>query len=154
MAHTFQVVIDCHGPHVLAEWWAETLEWQVEEQDESFIRSMLEQGHATEGETTRHRGRLVWREGAAIHPAADGSAADHSAAEASTTRQRILFQLVDEAKTIKNRVHLDVRPVGDVDHDEFRSALLARGATVVHMGRQGPHTWVTMADPEGNEFCV
>jgi len=32
--------------------------------------------------------------------------------------------------------------------------LRARGATVVHMGRQGPHTWVTMADPEGNEFCV
>jgi hypothetical protein len=28
------------------------------------------------------------------------------------------------------------------------------GATFLHTGRQGPHTWVTMADPEGNEFCV
>ena len=32
--------------------------------------------------------------------------------------------------------------------------LVQRGATVLHEGRQGPHTWVTMADPEGNEFCV
>ena len=29
-----------------------------------------------------------------------------------------------------------------------------RGATELHRGQQGPHHWVTMADPEGNEFCV
>jgi hypothetical protein len=31
--------------------------------------------------------------------------------------------------------------------------LTARGAKVPHNGQQGPHTWVTLADPEGNEFC-
>ena len=144
MSHGILVVVDCSDPHGLADWWAETLDWQVEEQDEGFIRSMLEQGHATEAETALHRGRLVWREGAAIHPDTEPSAAG----------QRVLFQLVAEAKSVKNRVHLDVRPIGDLDLDEFRSTLQARGATVLHTGRQGPHTWVTMADPEGNEFCV
>jgi hypothetical protein len=32
--------------------------------------------------------------------------------------------------------------------------LTARCAKFLHNGQQGPHTWVTMADPWGNEFCV
>jgi Glyoxalase-like domain len=32
--------------------------------------------------------------------------------------------------------------------------LIARGATYRYDGQQGPHTWVTMADREGNEFCI
>ncbi|BAS16220.1 hypothetical protein AHiyo8_45230 [Arthrobacter sp. Hiyo8] len=66
MALNFQVVIDCKNPHVLADWWAETLEWIVEPQDEAFIRSMVDQGFATEEETTTHNGKLVWKDGAAI----------------------------------------------------------------------------------------
>jgi len=50
-------------------------------------------------------------------------------------------------------VHLDVR-TGQDDVELVRARLVERGATVLHSGRQGPHTWVTMADPEGNEFCV
>jgi hypothetical protein len=34
------------------------------------------------------------------------------------------------------------------------SGLISREAKVLHRGRQGRHTWVTFADPEGNEFCV
>jgi hypothetical protein len=34
------------------------------------------------------------------------------------------------------------------------TGLVARGASTLHRGQQGPHTWVTLADPEGNEFCV
>lgn len=34
------------------------------------------------------------------------------------------------------------------------AGLTARGAKFLHDGQQGPHTWVTLADPEGNEFCV
>lgn len=143
MAYTFQVVIDCRDPHVLADWWAETLGWHVEPQDEAFIRSMIEQGHATEGDTHVHNGALVWREGAAIN----------SEPERSPNTIRIYFQGVQEAKTVKNRLHLDVRVGGD-DPVKVRQALLARGATTLHTGAQGPHTWVTMADPEGNEFCV
>jgi predicted enzyme related to lactoylglutathione lyase len=63
------------------------------------------------------------------------------------------FQEVPETKTVKNRMHLDIRVGGD-DAEAVRDALVARGATILHTGSQGPHTWVTMADPEGNEFCV
>ncbi len=137
-----QVVIDCHDPHPLAEWWAETLGWSVEPQDETFIRTMIEQGHATEADTTTHHGRLVWREATAIRPPQD----DHATG-------RILFQLVPEPKIAKNRVHLDVRLPG-ADLDAYRARLIERGATTLGHGRQGPHTWTTFADPEGNEFCV
>ena len=140
MAYEFQVTIDSAAPHPLADWWAEALGWQREPSDESFIRSMIDQGFATESDTMRHNGELVWAEGAAIrHP--DGRA------------PRVLFQLVPEPKTVKNRVHLDVRvSPGDVDEEVAR--LVARGATVLHEGHQGPHRWVTMADPEGNELCL
>ena len=65
----------------------------------------------------------------------------------------MLFQLVPEAKTVKNRVHLDVR-IGADDVERAVTELTARGAKFLHTGRQGPHTWATLADPEGNEFCV
>ncbi|GIF73134.1 VOC family protein [Asanoa siamensis] len=141
MAYEFQVTLDCARPHELADWWAEALDWEVEPQDEGFIRSMIEQGHATEDETTRHNGKLVWRSGAAIrHP--DGL----------ERAPRLLFQLVPEPKTVKNRMHLDLR-TGD-DRDAVVQRLVAKGATFLHDGRQGPSTWVTLADPEGNELCV
>ena len=65
----------------------------------------------------------------------------------------MLFQRVPEAKTVKNRMHLDVR-IGDDDLETVRAALEARGATYLHTASQGPHSWITMTDPEGNEFCV
>jgi hypothetical protein len=140
MTYLFQVTVDCADPHRLAEWWAETLGWAVEEQDAVFIRSMIEQGHATEADTVLYRERLVWKEGAAIHHPDDG-------------QRRVLFQLVPESKTVKNRLHLDIR-LGDDDVESVRATLESRGASFLHVGRQGPHTWVTMADPEGNEFCI
>ncbi|MEU2349798.1 VOC family protein [Modestobacter sp. NPDC049651] len=140
MAYTFQVVVDSSAPHPLADWWAETLGWQREPTDEAFIRRMVAEGHAQEIDTTVHRGELVWAEGAAInHP--DGGA------------PRVLFQRVPEGKTVKNRLHLDVR-VGDADRADVVTRLVDRGATVLHDGAQGPFRWVTMSDPEGNEFCV
>ena len=48
MAFDFQVAIDCAAPHELADWWAEALGWQVEPQDEAFIRRMVERGAASE----------------------------------------------------------------------------------------------------------
>ena len=145
-ALSVQMVVDCASPHDLADWWAETLGWVVEPQDESFIRSMVDQGFATDADTTTHRGALVWRTATAIGPA-----------EATGPGQpRILFQLVPEAKTVKNRIHLDLRHDRGSDFDlaSFRRSLLDRGAIEVGGGQQGPHRWVTMADPEGNEFCV
>ena len=138
-----QVTIDCADPHELANWWAETLRWEVEPQDENFIRAMIEQGHAADADTRTYLGALVWREGAAIRPIG----------EPGQGQPRILFQLVGEPKTVKNRVHLDVRPTV-TDLSQLRDELVERGATIVGGGRQGPHEWVTFADPEGNEFCV
>jgi hypothetical protein len=142
VAYEFQVTIDCADPHTLADWWADALGWQVEPSDEAFIRSMIAQGYATEDQTTTHNGTLVWKTGQAIlHP--DGL----------ERAPRVLFQLVPEGKTVKNRVHLDVRVAPD-DQTEVVQRLLAKGATFLHEGRQGPNTWTTLADPEGNELCI
>jgi Glyoxalase-like domain len=62
----------------------------------------------------------------------------------------LLFINVPEAKTIKNRLHLDLRP--DDQQAEVQRAL-GLGATHVDIG-QGQQTWVVLADPEGNEFCI
>ena len=141
--YAVQVVIDCADPHLLADWWAEALGWEVEAQDPEFIQSMLDQGHATQDQTTHHQGRLVWAVGAAIH---------HP--EGTDRAPRGLFQKVPEVKTVKNRVHLDLRPDGDADPVEV-DRLVALGATRVGQGTEGPHTaWVTLEDPEGNELCV
>ena len=145
MTLKIQIVVDCKNPHELADWWAETLDWAVEPQDEVFIHSMIEQGFATEAETTTHQGRLVWREGAAIRPPEE--------LDAKAPAHRVLFQIVPEEKSVKNRVHWDVRLAGG-DKDAVRAALVARGATFLWSANQGPHSWHTMADPEGNEFCI
>ena len=140
MAYDFQVTVDCSDPHPLADWWADALGWVVEPSNEGFIREMVAKGYATEEATTTHNGTLVWKEGAAIvHPDESG--------------RRILFQLVPEPKSVKNRVHLDVR-VGAEKVDAEVERLTGRGATFLHRGRQGPYTWVTIADPEGNELCL
>jgi hypothetical protein len=140
MARDFQVTIDSSAPHALADWWAEALGWEVEAQDEAFIKRMVAAGHATEADTTRHRGALVWRVGAAIVSPDPG-------------RPRVLFQEVPEPKGGKNRMHLDVR-VGLEQQEAEVQRLLGMGATELWRGAQGPSRWVTMADPEGNEFCV
>jgi hypothetical protein len=142
LAYEFQVAQDSADPHTLADWWAETLGWEAEPSDEAFIRRMIAEGYASDSDTKVHNGSLVWKEGAAIrHP--DGL----------ERAPRVLFQLVPEEKTVKNRMHLDVR-IGAEDVEAVVGKLIARGASFVHEGRQGPHTWVTLVDPEGNEFCV
>jgi predicted enzyme related to lactoylglutathione lyase len=55
-----------------------------------------------------------------------------------------------DAKATKNRVHLDLRPD---DQDAEVERLEGLGATRVDVGQQEV-SWVVMADPEGNEFCV
>lgn len=72
------------------------------------------------------------------------------------TGHRLLFIEVPEEKSVKNRVHLDLRPRAG-SRDEELERLLAHGAVVVEdlRGLHGPGTgWVVLADPEGNEFCI
>lgn len=66
---------------------------------------------------------------------------------------KLMLQRVEEEKKVKNRMHLDVA-VPDIESEAAR--LVALGATQVSEGPCSEHgsTWLLMADPEGNEFCV
>ena len=64
----------------------------------------------------------------------------------------LVFVPVPERKTVKNRIHLDVSPVG-CERDEEVARVEALGATRADVG-QGEQRWVVLADPEGNELCV
>ncbi len=62
------------------------------------------------------------------------------------------FVPVPGTKAIKNRLHIDVNPVG-CDQAQEVARLIGLGARRVDVG-QGEQSWVVLADPEGNEFCV
>lgn len=63
----------------------------------------------------------------------------------------ILFMRVPEGKVVKNRLHLDLRPE---EQSREIARLEALGATRIDVGQREDASWVVMADPEGNEFCV
>ena len=63
----------------------------------------------------------------------------------------ILFLKVPEGKAVKNRLHLDLRPK---DQAAEVARLEALGARRVDIGQGADSTWVVLADPDGNEFCV
>jgi hypothetical protein len=82
---------------------------------------------------------------------ADSEPGDDEALVESTPG--LLFIRVPEAKTVKNRVHLDLEP--GVTRDELVDRLIALGAKLFEDHRRPDGTgWVTMTDPAGNEFCV
>lgn len=62
------------------------------------------------------------------------------------------FLKVPEPKTVKNRMHLCLRPVAD-DFDAEVDRVLGLGATMLD-DRRDREGWVVLADPEGNEFCI
>ncbi|MEQ1699045.1 MAG: VOC family protein [Ilumatobacteraceae bacterium] len=105
-----EVVIDCHDPMHLAEFWQRMLGGYVVRQSHEWV---------------------------ALEP---------------PTGITVSFQLVPEAKTVKNRVHLDI-DVGDLA--EATAAAVAAGATVVGEPMYDElGGFQVMADPEGNEFCL
>ncbi len=63
----------------------------------------------------------------------------------------LAFQQVPEAKTVKNRVHLDL---GAADPEAFIARAVALGASRLAEHEMPGIRWTVMADPEGNEFCV
>jgi Glyoxalase-like domain len=74
----------------------------------------------------------------------EGSAADGVAPD-------LLFLRVPEVKAVKNRLHLDLRPEDQLAEVARLEGLGARRADV---GQGAEVSWVVMADPDGNEFCV
>jgi predicted enzyme related to lactoylglutathione lyase len=62
------------------------------------------------------------------------------------------FQKVPEGKVVKNRLHLDLRPLDSMAAEVARSVAL--GATVQGRVDEEGSFWTVMLDPEGNEFCI
>ncbi|WP_030569508.1 VOC family protein [Streptomyces aureocirculatus] len=84
----------------------------------------------------------------------DDAPGDPEALVSTPDGPTLLFVTVPDKKTVKNRVHFDLQPQ-DRTRDEEVERVLALGATLVgdHRVPDG-RGWVTLADPEGNEFCV
>jgi catechol 2,3-dioxygenase-like lactoylglutathione lyase family enzyme len=64
---------------------------------------------------------------------------------------RVLFQVVPEEKTVKNRVHLDVEIA---DRAAEIERLVVLGGSRVREVEEDGEAWTVMQDPEGNEFCL
>ena len=147
MALNWKLVIDAKNAPALADFWAAALEYEVEDPS-ALIDQLLAAGHIGEDVIAEHRGGKIFRGYAAIRhpddPFDPTSGIGHG--------RRLLFQDVPEGKTVKNRLHIDVNPVG-CDQDEELERLLDLGATHTDIG-QGEQSWVVLADPEGNEFCI
>ncbi|MET8684185.1 VOC family protein [Streptomyces sp. NPDC004732] len=144
----WKLVIDATDPHAQAAFWAATLGYEVED-NSALIERLLGLGAAPEAATLEFDGRRAWRDLIAVrHP-------DDPYDEASGTGlgRRILFQRVPEAKSGKNRLHLDVH-TGPGRRDDEVTRLETLGAAVARHVKEPGGEWVIMTDPEGNEFCV
>ena len=144
----YQITIDSRDPHAQARFWADALHYEVEDND-AFIRSLLDQGHITDEDVVDVDGRLHFAIGAAIHHPDDGDLGPLD----QPPRRRLLFIRVPEDKTGKNRLHLDLN-VGRERIDAEVARLTALGATELYRVDEPGAFHTTMADPEGNEFCV
>jgi hypothetical protein len=138
-----QVVIDCADPARLGAFWAAALGYSVQEPPSGFATwaaFLVAQG-VPESE---------WNSAnAVVDPDGRGP--------------RIYFQRVPEAKTVKNRVHLDVNVGGGREtsievrreraHAESQR-LQQLGATELRINDEWRGFSIVMQDPEGNEFCL
>lgn len=89
-----------------------------------------------------------------LDPAPDDQAeyfASMGVANPEAGRPAMMFIQVPEGKTAKNRVHLDLDAS---DREAEVERLTGLGATVIHDRDEWGTRWTTLADPEGNEFCV
>ena len=141
MGIAFQVTFDCADPDKLARFWAEALEYVVQPPPEGFDSwdAFLDSIGVPQDERDTAS--------ALVDPAGIGP--------------RLFFQVVPEDKSAKNRVHLDVnvgggRAVGRRAASGRRQGGRARhgGATEVRRTEEHGEYWITMQDPEGNEFCL
>ena len=127
MAQIKDIVIDCEHPASLARFWA----------------SVLDGYHvAPYGEAELARLRALGIDDVEDDPSV--------LVEAPGVLPRCFFQRVEELKSVKNRLHLDV--VAEDPGLEL-ARLIELGAIVI-ADRRSPGHLVTLADPEGNEFCL
>lgn len=145
---SWKLVIDSADPHAQAGFWAGALGYLVED-NSALVEQLLAAGAVPEAATTHAHGRRAWRDlAAARHP-------DDPYDENSGTGlgRRLLFQRAPEPKTVKNRLHIDVHtPPGERDTEAER--LVGLGARILRAVDEQGGSWLVLADPEGNEFCV
>ena len=141
MATSVQVVFDCADPDRMASFWSAALGYEVQAPPAGF--ASWPEFLASIGAPEEDWGSAS----AIIDPAAVGP--------------RIFFQRVPEPKSVKNRVHLDVNAGRDTPAEERPRAvdaeverLVGLGATRVRAYEKYGEYWVTMLDPEGNEFDI
>jgi catechol 2,3-dioxygenase-like lactoylglutathione lyase family enzyme len=120
-----EIVVDCQDPVAQAAFWAAVLGYHV-------VRSAHGQVEIA-----------AWPQEPADLP---------EQVRQAPVVPALVFVTVPEGKTVKNRLHLDVRPAdGSIEAEVAR--LVALGARRADVG-QGSQPWAVLADPEGNEFCV
>jgi Glyoxalase-like domain len=137
-----QVTFDCADPRSLSTFWNATLGYAFPLPPPGF--GSWDDFSATLPEEKRNMAS------ASVDP--DGAG------------PRLFFQQVPEGKTVKNRVHLDVRAAPGLEGDERMAALedeadrlVALGATRMKRFEPDPPMsagFLVMQDPEGNEFCL
>ncbi len=143
MTYDVQITFDCADPAGLAVFWAEALGYQREAPPQGFVSwdDALRSWGVPEDQ---------WNSRSAI-------------VDPDGKRPRVFFQQVPEGKTVKNRLHLDVRAAIGLAGDERMTQLESRAARLVDLGgsrlrRIEPGSreagFIVMQDPEGNEFCL
>ncbi len=133
MARAIQISIDAARPRELAQFWCEALGYIEQPPPAGFDTWVAALTAFGIDQSDPERAFAI------VDP--DGAG------------PRIFFQKVPEAKIAKNRVHLDIR-VDPAELHQRAAELEALGATrVAEFDEPGGH-WITMLDPEGNEFCL
>ena len=139
MTTPFQICIDADDPHRLNRFWAAAMGYEIEDHHDQ-VKQLVDEGHASADDTTEIDGRLAWRTAVASwDPAGVASAAGPTGARAQDR---------EEPSPPRSACRRGPRREAEVER------LTSLGASRLWDGQQGPHRWVTMADPEGNEFCV
>ena len=122
----YSVVVDCDDVAAQSRWWAAALDWRKVYESEDEV--VLVPPHTLDSE----REIPLFERGPGL-----------------------VFVPVPEGKTVKNRLHIDLAPPANGDQAAEVRRLEALGARRVDVGQDpGTVSWVVMADPEGNEFCV
>lgn len=143
MSVRFQVTFDAGDPEALSAFWAEALGYVAQPPPPGYESWEALAAALGIPEEDRDRYRAL------VDPDGDGP--------------RLFFQRVPEGKTAKNRVHLDLAVGGghETPEEERRAAVAAvaarheaLGATRVAGFDRPEGAWVTMRDPEGNEYCL
>lgn len=122
----YSVVVDCRDHRAQAAWWARALGWQtVHDADDEVV---IIPAHFSEDYIAR------------VPP--------------GERSQGMVFVPVPEGKSVKNRLHIDLAPEAQDDQAAEVQRLVDLGARRIDVGQGEDVTWVVLADPEGNEFCV